>query len=186
MADYLAARTGIGELKKYRDELPSAMKMFINEVGGSMLGSDRQSQPPITETDFSPEELEAIMAAMDNAMKDGRKNISYNDYPTKEPFWVNASSLLGEIGKIKDDPARSAMLSLGSAGINDQGQITDTYDFGVQNPDDYSKMDIVKALVNSFANGNPRSPLNVLGNVSGLTSGKGRQVLINTQSRQEK
>jgi hypothetical protein len=139
-----------------------------------------QHEKPFSEKDLSDDELNAVRHAIKNARKDGRDYIRYGDYGTKEPWHKDADSIIGEIDMLFDDPARSAMYTLGMAKFDENGTVYDTYDFGAA-PDVKIRENLPEALHSVLAGNNPRAVFNLIGNAVGLRSGKGRKVEIKTQ-----
>lgn len=108
-------------------KLPAAARLFLRGVAGGIFG-DNASETPFTEQDFSQQEIDSLRVAITNALQDGRSYIRPADYPTQETAF-NTDNPVAEIDQVFDDPARSALMSVGRANFDAEGTITDTYDF---------------------------------------------------------
>lgn len=158
--------TGPNKVKK----APAAVQFYLRSIMAQILGAD----PPLfTEADFTPEELEAIRAAVANSTEPGI--IGYGDYPTQQPWAQDGNNLLQELDMIFSDPARSAMLALGMANVKN-GIVTDQYNFGA--PPEATVGEALAQVPNALSSSNPRAILNLLGNIVGLRNDRGPQVRI--------
>ena len=163
-------------MSEYANKPPSAIEFYIRATLGSVMGDAQGQQKPFTEKDLTKDELAAVRAAVEKAKGEGRAYIQYGDYPTKRDWAKDASNIIEEIDWLFEDPARSAMFTLGMANFDEEGTVTDTYDFGAAVGVKAKGKHIIQAL----SSGNPRAIFNLIGNVSGLRSGTGRKIQINT------
>jgi len=162
----------------------SAVRLYARSVKNSLLGRKQQI---ITEKDFSPEELEAIVRALANASKKGHPTIiRYKDYEDKpllparyrwqlNPSLFPSASMSEELDRFLGNPGRSVKFTLGQASVNN-GVITDQYNFGAG--PDTSFLDFIKALPLAIQSRNTRAPLNFIGNLAGLREGEGPEIRI--------
>ena len=153
---------------------PSAVSWYARAVLGQILGGE--TKQTFTHADLNDEELQAVRVAINNARGDGRDYISYEDYPTKEKFWTDAESIVGELDMLMSDPARSAMFTLGTAKFDDEGVVYDMYDFGGKKDQKVP----LSSVPDAISSPNRRSVFNLIGNAVGLRSGAGRPVRIET------
>ena len=172
----------IADAKKSGRELPSAIRFYAQSVGAGVTGNKEEfNKTEFTEKDFSEEELVAIRTAVQNAKAAGRTYISYEDYPTAAPQFEDSESILGEVKMLMDDPARSAMFTLGLANFDKDGVVTDTYDFAASPERKIKPMELFDAVAGSIFGNNRRAGFNLIGNLSGLRAGTGRPIRIKTQ-----
>lgn len=152
----LSQLTGMGG-RRLSDLLPTPARLFLESMGGK--------RDPITEADFSPEELEAIRQLVEQPKT--VKGVGYQDYDPSMLEQPGLAGLLTPRGRVANSLGQFQYRK-GPEGTT----VTDKYDFNPTYKDESALIQALSALgTGGF------SPLHTLGEYL-MPPGKGRDVRI--------
>lgn len=160
----------------YRELIPASVRAFSSVILGQ--------RGPITESFFTPSELDILRDAAARASARGSNQIRYGDYGEADPYGMGARHLRSAL----TDAGGSLANTLGMARVDRDPSgaltITDRYDFAAT-PDQMAQYQGIGGFGRLIFNALPHGPMGVLNAIGNYVApeGEGRPVNIRLEPR---